>query len=214
MSKDAGFTLLELLVAITLLAFLSVGLVAGLRFGTEVWRKAETKNVDTGALRTAERVLTASIARIYPKFVSTVPGQGSIDFAGGQRSISFLSTASATGHILRNRIEAVSDGHGLALGIATVPELARGNAGATTQALLRRLASVEFGYYGTVRGTKGPAWYKIWQGQPVPPDLIRIRVTFASHGAAHWPELILQPRIAADASCIYDALTKFCVGRG
>lgn len=212
--KDAGFTLLELLVAVTLLAFLSMGLVAGLRFGTAVWRKTETKNVDTGDMRTAERILSASLDRIYPKFISPVPGQGAVDFAGTQKSLSFLSTAPASGHITRNLLEAVSDGRDLALRIGTVPELARANAGATTQALLRHLSTVEFAYFGIAHGTKTPAWYGTWQNQTVLPDLIRIRVRFAGTGITQWPEMIVQPRIAADAGCVYDALTKFCQGRG
>ena len=47
--REDGFTLLELLVVITLLAFLSVALLVGMRSTTDIWRKSRDKNVDLGA---------------------------------------------------------------------------------------------------------------------------------------------------------------------
>ncbi len=155
--RDDGFTLIELLVAVTLLAFLSVGLVAGLRFGTAVWSKAQVKNVDGNDMRAAQRVLSADLARIYPKFLPSLePDRSAVDFDGTGNGVSFLSAASASGHIARSTLAAVRDRDGFALVLGAVPELARSGQGATTQTLLRRLSAVEFSYYGTLRGTKQP----------------------------------------------------------
>ncbi|HWA90948.1 MAG TPA: type II secretion system protein [Rhizomicrobium sp.] len=213
MTRDAGFTLLELLVAMTLLAFLSLGLVAGLRFGMAAWNKTQAKNVDANAIRTAERVLTANLARIYPKFLTDATGHGSVDFDGTDRSIAFLSTAPLTGHIARNQLGAAADGRDTALVLGSVPELARGNAGGTTQVLLRHLAAFDFAYFGAAEGEKMPAWHRDWRGQKKLPDLIRLRARFAGAGTVPWPEMILAPRIAADAGCNFDMLGKTCAGR-
>jgi len=211
--RDAGFTLLELLVAITLLAFLSVGVVAGLRFGNEVWRKAQGRNIAANDMRVAERILAGNLARVYPKFIASATGGGTIDFDGARSSVTFLSTLPASGHISRNTLRAVADGSGLAMQFDTVPELAHERAGATTQVLLRRLSAVEFSYYGTAEDSKAPAWHSTWQDQGALPDLIRIRAASAGSGVVPWPEMIIAPKIAADAGCIYDPLTKFCQGR-
>jgi general secretion pathway protein J len=213
MRKEAGFTLMELLVAVTLLAFLSVGLVAGLRFGMAVWNKTESKNVDTNDIRTAERLLSGSLARIYPKYLTDATGHGAIDFDGTEKSIAFLSTAPVSGHIARNTLAASADGRGVALELASRPELARGNAGATSQALLRHLAALEFAYFGAAEGEKVPGWHRDWRGQRHLPDLIRVRAAFAGAGIVPWPEMILAPRIAADAGCNFDILSKTCAGR-
>lgn len=211
--RDAGFTLLELLVAITLLAFLSIGVVAGLRFGNEVWRKAQDRNVAANDMRVAERILAGNLARVYPKFIASATGGGTVDFDGAQRSVTFLSTLPASGHISRNTLRAVTDGSGLAMQIDSVAELANGRAGATMQILLRHLSAVEFSYFGTAEDSKTPAWHSTWQDQGAPPDLIRIRAASAGPGVVPWPEMIIAPRIAADAGCVYDPLTKFCQGR-
>lgn len=214
MKHDGGFTLLELLVAVTLLAFLSVGLMAGLRYGTEIWGKAQSKNVDTNTMRQAQKMLSDNLTRAYPRFVVISPEESYIDFDGTKDRIRFLSTAaSGMGHIMRDTIAATGDGKEVALAISATPELGTGGAPVWSKALLRHLEAVEFSYFGAAGEEKQPAWHAIWRNQRRLPSLIRIRVAFAGSGNTPWPEMMLEPRVAADADCIYDAVTRFCQGR-
>lgn len=211
-ARDRGFTLLELLVAVTLLAFLSVVLVAGLRYGTNIWRKTETKNTALTAARTAERIVAGNLARLYPKYVTVSPTESYVDFDGTAHAMTFFSTAqSQTGFLMRDTLEEVRDGDTLSMRIESVPELTRG--GTIAQTLLTRLASVEFSYYGIAGDAKEAAWYPAWQRQAGPPQLVRIHVAAADPGAPTLPDLIVAPRVAADVGCLYDSVTKFCQGR-
>jgi general secretion pathway protein J len=212
--RDGGFTLLELLVAITLLAFLSLGLVAGLRFGTNIWRKTEDKNVGLNGVRAAAKIIGGNLARIYPKFIVVSPVKAYVDFDGTADRVTFLSTAKPeTGSLMRDTLEAVKDGRYLAVRIGMAPELARDGAGATTQSLLRHLSSVEFSYFGAAGGEKEATWHSSWQGQVAIPKLIRIHVASSDPGSPPFPEMILAPKISADVGCVYDAVSKFCRGR-
>ena len=211
-ARDRGFTLLELLVAVTLLAFLSVVLVAGLRYGTNIWRKTETKNTALTAARTSERIVAGNLARLYPKYVTVSPTESYVDFDGTAHAMTFFSTAqSQTGFLMRDTLEEVRDGDTFSMRIESVPELTRG--GTIAQTLLTRLASVEFSYYGIAGDAKEPAWYPAWQRQAGPPQLVRIHVAAADPGAPTLPDLIVAPRVAADVGCLYDSVTKFCQGR-
>jgi general secretion pathway protein J len=199
---DTGFTLLEMLVAVTLLAFLSLALVAGLRFGSNIWQKSQARNVDTNTIRASQRTISDAIARIYPRYV-TVPGaKGFIDFDGTSARMTFLSTASSP-HISRETLE-VADG---TMRITTSPELASPGAPAQRMLLLRQLAAAEFSYFD------GTTWRGTWQRQRALPSLIRIHAAFAPAGATPWPDMILMPRIAADVDCTFDTLVKFCRDR-
>lgn len=211
-ARDRGFTLLELLVAVTLLAFLSVVLVAGLRYGTNIWRKTETKNTALTAARTAERIVAGNLARLYPKYVTVSPTESYVDFDGTAHAMTFFSTAqSQTGFLMRDTLEEVRDGDTFSMRIEATPELTRG--GTIAQTLLARLASVEFSYYGVAGDAKEAAWYPAWQRQAGPPQLVRIHVAAADPGAPTLPDLIVAPRVAADVGCLYDSVTKFCQGR-
>lgn len=211
-ARERGFTLLELLVAVTLLAFLSVVLVAGLRYGTNIWRKTETKNTALTAARTAERIVAGNLARLYPKYVTVSPTESYVDFDGTAHAMTFFSTAqSQTGFLMRDTLEEVRDGDTLSMRIESVPELTRG--GTIAQTLLTRLALVEFSYYGIAGDAKEAAWHPEWQRQAGPPQLVRIHVAAADPGAPTLPDLIVAPRVAADVGCLYDSVTKFCQGR-
>jgi general secretion pathway protein J len=213
-ANENGFTLLELLVAITLLAFLSLGLVAGLRFGTNIWRKSEDKNVGLNGARVAARIIGGSLARIYPKYIVVNPEKAYVDFDGAADRVTFLSTSKPeTGSLMRDTLEAVRDGQGLAVRIVMAPELARDGAGATSQALLTGLSSVEFSYYGAAAGSRDADWHSTWRDQGALPRLIRIHVAPSDPGQPPFPDMIMAPKIAADVGCVYDAVTKFCRGR-
>ena len=75
------------------------------------------------------------------------------------------------------------------------------------------LGDVEFGYFGVTGFDRVPAWHDAWRGQSAPPQLVRIRVRFASDDARTWPELVVAQRITADVGCRYDPLTNRCQGR-
>lgn len=201
-SSAAGFTLLETLVAVTLLAFLSLALVAGLRFGSNIWQKTQSKNVDTNAIRVAQKTISGTIARIYPKYVTVPGGKGFIDFDGTPARLTFLSTEPS--HPVSRETLEVAAG---VLQITESLELASLNAPVERTTLLRQLASAEFSYFD------GTAWRHTWQRQRTLPDLIRIRATVAGTGTVPWPDMILAPRIAADVDCTFDALVKFCRDR-
>src|SRR5437763_14961141 len=87
---EAGFTLLELLIATTVLAFLSLLLFGGLRFGTRVWEKSETSTTETNRVRAAQLLLSDAISHIYPFFAGQTPADKHVEFAGEEKQMTFF----------------------------------------------------------------------------------------------------------------------------
>ena len=212
-AHDAGFTLLELLVSIALLAMLSLALVSGLRFGARIWDRSQSVNIDTNTVRAVQKEIALNLARIYPKYIVASPTDAFIDFDGLPRRMMFLSTGYAeSGGMMRVSLEAANDDEGLMLQYGSVPELARSGTPVQNRALLRHLKSLDFAYFGATGTEKTSVWHQTWQHERSLPDLIRIRAT-TPRATATWTELIVRPKIAADTGCTFDPISKFCQGR-
>jgi general secretion pathway protein J len=208
-----GFTLLEMLVAITLLSFLSLVLVTSLRIGTHIWGKADNTSLGENAVRTAQRVLDRDLGRLYPLFVAPSATDGFVDFDGTPSRLTFLSTAGQeSGLIKRITVSAAPDGSDLSLHYSSALELAP-SVILSSGPLLRHLASLRFAYFGADDRAHEPGWRSTWQHMRSAPLLIRISVVTKGTEYGTWPELVVRPRIDADVSCKFDLLAKFCLGR-
>jgi general secretion pathway protein J len=216
-NPQAGFTLVELLVAITLLSLLSLVLTSSLRFGLTAWARGtdHAEGVDHSLL--VQSFLRRTIGDAYPYFSRTDPTRaGQVDFAGTAQSLRFLASAPrALGGSGRVRFEVSlrsGAGHSDVM-VASIPELADATIEPTRNLLMPSVAAVEFAYFGRKRADRQAAWHEAWTGEPTLPQLVRLKVRLPSGDARLWPDLVIVPRIAADVSCVYDPLTKRCRGR-
>jgi general secretion pathway protein J len=216
--REAGFTLVELLVALTLLSFVSLALFGSLRFGMMAWSRGHAHAERTEHIASVQDILRRLIADAYPLLVSGDPTRPHVAFDGTAGSLSFLASVPiALGAGGRSRFALSADTHDgrIDLVIATQPELAdrEDSATALRKTLLARVQAVEFAYFGRARSDKAAQWHDDWIGKTSMPELVRVRVRFAGDDARRWPELVVAPRIAVDVGCVYDTLTKRCRGR-
>ena len=207
---ESGFTLLELLVAMTLAGFLSLVLFGGLHLGRRVWEASETATANADRVREFQTDLTRALQRAYPELISVDATHARIDFAGEADRLTFL-TEGGDGSGQMSRITIARDPNSDVIVETIAPELSD-RAQARTLTRLRHVASLAFDYFGAAEQGKTPNWFSAWPNKFALPSLVRIRVTFSAP-QAHWPGLVVAPRIAADVSCQFDALTKTCVGR-
>jgi general secretion pathway protein J len=214
--SEAGFTLLELLIAMTLLGLLMTMIFGGLRFGVRVWERSEAYSSGADAVRLAQTLLRRDLEQAYPMFVDDDPTRAHVDFSGSPQAIAFLGPEPAVlgpGGRARIRVLGREQGADVALAVQMQSELSNAGASVPEEVLLTGLKSVEFGYFGKRRDENAASWHDRWDNQTRLPLLIRIRAEFPERSRRTWPELIVAPRLAADVGCLYDVLTSYCRGR-
>jgi general secretion pathway protein J len=205
-----GFTLVELLVAITLLGLLMVMLFGGLRVGTQATTAANSIVVRTSEIATAYGFLHDALGNAQPLPAEDATPQAGVMFDGDADHLEFVAlppghlapgdfhrlsvglddaSRSSDGgrHPLMLRWKGVPRGPGLSEPVAVPPSI-----------LLDRVGRVEFAYFGPGENGEPAAWQPRWQAAKSLPDLVRMRITFADGWKA--PELIVAPRLADDSA--------------
>jgi general secretion pathway protein J len=208
-NPQAGFTLVELLVSVTLMALLSVLLFGGLHFGTRVWEKATEAETTGNRIVSAQQTLASAIQNAYPFFVLASPTDRHVQFDGEQNTMTFFAPAQHGG---LDVVTIARDPNGT-LVMNSRPELAAQPAASTVhRVLLSGVKSLNAGYFGAMVKGDPQQWYGVWHNAHTLPDLIRLRASLDAK-AGKWPDLVVAPRVSADQGCVYDELTKYCTGR-
>lgn len=201
--RERGFTLLELLVSMTLLAMLFVLLFGGLRFGMRAWERGTSTADAVDQVRAVQELLRGEIERACPHVIPNTDPQAPprVQFAGDSNAVSFLGpapNAAGSARCVRLSLSLAPDGKHQRLVL---------NINGNDSDLLRGVQSADLAYLAD-----GGVWQSGWSGQRVLPALIRVRVSFPKGDARVWPELFLTPRISAEADCTYDPALKSCRG--
>lgn len=186
---EAGFTLLEILVALAVLGFLVLGLAQGARFGLGAWDVQSRLTGATVDLDAVDRTLRRMVEQILPTSDSRMPTLRGT--SAGFECVTELPLAAAA---LPSRRAVVALGvdrarrlvlrwrpyrHARQLGPAPVPEESE---------LLRGVERLEIAYWSAAGGV----WLNSW-ARAEPPDLLRIRLVFPRGDRRRWPDIIAAP---------------------
>lgn len=198
--RSRGFTLVELLIAITLFALLSTLLFGSLRFGTRATEIGTARMEGAAELAAATSFLRNQLSDAQPLPLNE-GGTQSIAFDGEPDSLEFVGLPPAYlspggWHVLQLLTEQQGRQSRLILRMRLV--LANGRSAAVSDArssvLLDRVKAVAFAYFGMREGDEKPQWHERWQGAPFLPSLVRLRVTFADGQEA--PDIVVALRPA------------------
>lgn len=210
---QAGFTLLELLIALALLSLLTLALYGSLHNGTRVWEATNASTADAETIRAAQEQITEIIASAYPKRVAEDATHTSLAFDGEPGALHLLAPdPSLNGALADTTIEAhASDGKLIlvvtrALELADTPKM-------QPHILLANLNAFSFRYFGPDKPDGKPVWHDRWARRLSLPLLVQVNASFIGHHAT-WPDLIVRPQITGSVGCTFDALTKSCQVRG
>jgi general secretion pathway protein J len=201
---QGGFTLLELLVAMTVFALMAVVLYSGLRLGARAWASGEQRAGASADMRLAHDFVRRHLASAHP-LMTRERGRWRLHFAGTGEELSFVTEVPAhlgQGGLYRMvfRVAGAAERRRLILSRRLVhPDLKEDSEGALEggedqeTVLAAHLSQVDFSYFGRDDPRDAPRWLARWEGRQAFPELIRLRVTSAD--GETWPDLVVHPRV-------------------
>ena len=213
--RAAGFTLLEVLAAMVLLAFLLLGVYSGIRTATHAAHAGEAGIARFDQIRSAQRFLRSELAQAIARDDRGQP----VFFQGDTHEMRFV--APLPGYLGRfgpqlQQWRLVPDGHGglqLEASFAILPP--DGSAPrplGDTQVLLGGIRSGGFQYRGLDLHGKPGAWQDDWTLATRLPSLVGIDLALADGRA--WPALRAPLRINASAGSGPGDLLRGLRGQG
>jgi general secretion pathway protein J len=190
----AGFTLLEILVALVVLGFLMVGLTEGVRFGLHAWNSEAALVNRRAGIEATERVLRGLIAAAEPGDVDE-----SAPFHGQAHTLSLVTRLpmSAPGLVTRNAEVGlgVDSRHRLVLRWSPHPHAERLTKLPPPQetVMLEGVDHIAFSYLRWPN--QGGTWVDTWDLQTLP-QLVRITIEFPKDDRRHWPTIEAAPMLS------------------
>ncbi|HEV2673545.1 MAG TPA: prepilin-type N-terminal cleavage/methylation domain-containing protein [Aliidongia sp.] len=189
--RQAGFTLMEILVALVVLGILMAGLGQGMRLGMAAWTRQAALVDETADLDAVDRTIRGLLTS-----ATTGAVHGRNDFEGETDSVSFdgvLPLAFASSGRRAKITLAVDDRHRLMLrwaGMLIDPNTTQPASGEAVVA--ENLDHIELAYWQG--GLDAPGWRDRWTATTAP-ALIRLRLVFAGKDRRHWPDMVVAPLV-------------------
>jgi general secretion pathway protein J len=229
--KQSAFTLLEMLLAITLLAMMMSMIYASLNVGIRAWDAGDSRVAEGSNWRMVERFLRRELGQVFPTRWRGVP-QPNVAFEGTQTSLRYVTSlnldaalqngsagglqwaelALVEGGVLQlNRQpfdSAAADFGNLAA--PSSDELAS-NTRAAPVKLMDGIRGVEFGYFGADTDLGEPTWRSEWRDVQRLPLLIRLQIT--NERGRDVPTLVVAPKVGEEAGCLQSNFTRQCGSR-
>lgn len=194
--RTGGFTLLELLIAMSLLGLIFAAMTGGLRFGTQAWRSTAERLSQTDDLQLVYRTLRRQISTSLNAPGGLIAERQEGSFEGRRDSLSFIGTAPAqamNSGLFHLKFILVPEevGQALALRWERLEKTAIKTDDDNIEPLLRGLRSVQFSYFGKPKSEDTARWVDEWRNNGNPPELVRITVNFVDSGRTPWPAFII-----------------------
>ena len=215
---QAGFTLVEIVIAMVLLGTMLLLLYSGLAFALRSWDAGDVNGRRVADWRISENFLRREVSEIFAmrwkdaNFVKFA-------FEGEREHLRFVSSRAAGVSLgglslVGLEIEPAADrraGRNLvmrrAMASDDVSDFAPLGEGQKSL-LLPGVESVEFAYFGAENDFTEPAWTDAWKFTARMPTMVRLRVR--TTGGDVLPEVVMKIMTGEEAGCLENAFQRQC----
>lgn len=195
MRSESGMTLLEVLVALMVLAMTGLLLSGGFRLGSRVWDRSETE----GKLAVQRVEVAGTLRRLIEQAEPPGALPGSDGLRGSDREVTFLSYGAAhltggTGRRIRLYRDADTGQVRLRLTDPENPDEAE------DLLLLEHSASMTLRYFGFDSTSEESVWRDLWEDRSELPQIVEVTIGFSDDR----PPLLLSatPRRRYSVECL------------
>lgn len=206
-----GFTLVELLVAVAIMAMLALILSTTLGYSLRFWEKSQKISDQMDEALALSNVLQNLLVQAYPS-LNAQQFPAVLRFHGGVDFLNFVvrsPIADGGGDLLEAKLSSKGEGPHQELGIGVAPSTNSGEVKSTI--LAKGLSGVRFRYFGQVPGRSDLDWQETWQNRIDFPLLVEVQLL--REGASESKNFVVPLKSRVDITCQLDRLSNGCRGR-
>ena len=205
-----GFTLVELLVGLSLLSLLTLLLFGGFRFGLRAWEVGSARLEGTDAVAAAQSLLRREFSEAQPVLVGTPTETTPVLFSGADDRLTFVAPLPAyrgtggfhTFELVLRPTGATTPTNELMLRwhLYRADDTAPDFDPKDESVVLAGVDAIALSYFGPPAQGSPAQWLEFWDGRLGLPKLVRLQVVFPPGDGRRWPDLIVAPRLQREAS--------------
>ncbi len=213
--RARGFTLIEVLVSVALMALIATILVVSLQLGGHAWQQVTRLASGTEDIAQAQAFLRERLGTLYPDGIGRagLAPTGRLVSDGSNLEFSGFAPAATPGALLRYQITVRGDRAALTVRAQPDPQgaLDSPTSDGSDEYLVRGVASLAVQFWQVSPDSPG-RWVGTWSGSTELPRLIRIDVSFPDGDRRQWPSLYVEPRVDTAVDCQFDVVSRRCRG--
>ncbi|TAL50577.1 MAG: prepilin-type N-terminal cleavage/methylation domain-containing protein [Methylovulum sp.] len=204
-NTDRGFTLIEVLIAMTLLSIMVVLLFGTLRICAESWEKGENKIEEVNEVAVVYNFFQRHLSAAKPLYDDfSVVGQRTFSFQGNAQSLQFVGDFPASAgrgglqlFAIQLQDQDASSPDGTFINVTLTPffppvegeELQKEEV-----TLIKHVRNFSLAYFGP-DDTGEASWQNEWLEKETQPQLVKINIE--PDNGIYWPEMIIELKVAA-----------------
>jgi general secretion pathway protein J len=215
-SSESGFTLMEVLVAMTLLGLLMAALSGTIGFVGRSADRGWEMSERSASLSRVEETMRRLVERSFPADIKDQTKTRFVFSGTAQRMrlVAYDAAGMTSPGLYVQEMEDVAIGNQHRLMFRRrpftgySPQTSNSQAQASEAALLAGDFSFRFSYFGAPRPGVARAWLDEWLFERNLPDLIRLQI--ADGGGAAWQTIVVRPIVTAEYACVSAQFTGVC----
>jgi general secretion pathway protein J len=204
---DAGFSLLEMLVALALLAAMLAMVPATMRMAARAWQAQDGMD-RSASIASARAMLAERLEQVVPVAAGGATADPLLAFTGEPNSLRFVAppprSAAASGLLAYTlHLDAAAGGKRRHLAIDTAPHAGThppasvaASRPASRHVLVEDVGALSLRYFGRpAEGAAQPAWQPRWSGRARLPELIEVSFDIAAANGRRTERMLVVPRL-------------------
>lgn len=194
-----GFTLMEVLIAMTLLSIMVVLLFGSLRICAQSWEQGEKKINDVNVVAVVYQFFQNHLSTAEPLWNDFSPDEKSFSFQGKAQSLQFVSTFPASAgrsgkQLFSIQIEEEDREKVIKVAITPFFPVAEGEEWQKEEVvLLRGLSDFSLAYFGNDDDLGAGNWQDTWLDKSALPQLVKVKITLENE--TFWPDMTIEMRL-------------------
>ncbi len=198
-SLHKGFTLIEVLIAMTLLGIMVVLLFSSLKICADSWEKGESKITDVNEVAVVYNFFQRHLSTTMPLWHDLSEDERSFSFQGKAQSLQFISAFPASAdrsglQLFSLNMQEEDKEQAIMVTLTPFVPVAEGEEWHKEKVtLIKHVSDFTLAYFGSDDGVSGGAWAKEWLDKGILPRLVKISIKLDN--GIFWPEMIIDLKV-------------------